>query len=70
MLRDDGFVYDDGTTSRLGENRFFVTTTTAYAASVMTHLEFCSQVLWPELGVQQGRRLDPRLHVRYHRVSD
>ncbi len=52
MLREDGFIYDDGTTSRLSENRFFMTTTTAYAAGVMTHLEFCSQVLWPELDVQ------------------
>ena len=45
-------IYDDGTTSRLGENRFFMTTTTAYAAGVMNHLEFCAQALWPELDVQ------------------
>ena len=58
MLREDGFIYDDGTTSRLGENRFFMTTTTAYAAGVMTHLEFCSQVLWPELDVQMASVTD------------
>ncbi|MDX0596213.1 sarcosine oxidase subunit alpha family protein [Sinorhizobium medicae] len=52
MLREDGFIYDDGTTSRLAENRFFMTTTTAYAAGVMNHLEFCAQVLWPELDVR------------------
>ncbi len=52
MLREDGFIYDDGTTSRLEENRFFMTTTTAYAAGVMNHLEFCAQVLWPELDVR------------------
>lgn len=52
MLREDGMIYDDGTTSRLGENRFFMTTTTAYAAGVMTHLEFCAQVLWPEMDVR------------------
>ncbi|MGL3608118.1 sarcosine oxidase subunit alpha family protein [Rhizobium sp. G187] len=52
MLREDGFIYDDGTTSRLGENRYFMTTTTAYAAGVMNHLEFCSQALWPELDVR------------------
>ncbi|WEJ37153.1 sarcosine oxidase subunit alpha [Sinorhizobium prairiense] len=52
MLREDGFVYDDGTTSQLEENRFFMTTTTAYAAGVMNHLEFCAQVLWPELDVR------------------
>ncbi|MET2832857.1 sarcosine oxidase subunit alpha [Mesorhizobium shangrilense] len=52
MLREDGFIYDDGTTSRLADDRFFMTTTTAYAAGVMTHLEFCAQVLWPELDVR------------------
>jgi sarcosine oxidase subunit alpha len=52
MLREDGFIYDDGTTSRLAEDRFFMTTTTAYAAAVMTHLEFCAQALWPDLDVR------------------
>lgn len=52
MLREDGFIYDDGTTSRLDEDRFFMTTTTAYAAGVMNHLEFCAQALWPELDVR------------------
>jgi sarcosine oxidase subunit alpha len=51
MLREDGFVYDDGTTSRLGEDRWFMTTTTAQAAGVMAHLDFCAQALWPELEV-------------------
>ena len=52
MLREDGMIYDDGTTSRLEENRFFMTTTTAYAAGVMNHLEFCAQALWPDLDVR------------------
>ncbi len=52
MLREDGCVYDDGTTSRLGERHFFMTTTTALAAGVLTHLEFCAQALWPELDVR------------------
>ncbi|MDK1374059.1 MULTISPECIES: sarcosine oxidase subunit alpha [unclassified Sinorhizobium] len=52
MLREDGMIYDDGTTSRLEENRFFMTTTTAYAAGVMNHLEFCAQALWPDLEVR------------------
>jgi sarcosine oxidase subunit alpha len=52
MLREDGFVMDDGTTSRLGVDHYFMTTTTANAAKVMQHLEFCHQVLWPELDVQ------------------
>ena len=47
MLREDGFVMDDGTTSRLAPERFFMTTTTAQAGRVMQHLEFCHQVLWP-----------------------
>jgi sarcosine oxidase subunit alpha len=52
MLREDGFVLDDGTTSRLGADRFFMTTTTANAVRVFQHLHFCHQVLWPELDVQ------------------
>ena len=52
MLREDGVVFDDGTTSRLGPDHFFMTTTTANAARVLTHLEFCHQALWPELDVQ------------------
>ena len=49
-------IYDDGTTSRLDENRYFMTTTTAYAAGVMNHLEFCAQALWPDLDVRLGLR--------------
>ncbi|TPK69397.1 sarcosine oxidase subunit alpha [Mesorhizobium sp. B2-4-19] len=52
MLREDGIVYDDGTTSRLTEDHYFLTTTTAKAGLVMQHLEFCRQVLFPELDVQ------------------
>ena len=52
MLREDGIVFDDGTTSRLAHDHFFMTTTTANAAKVMTHMEFCHQALWPELDVQ------------------
>lgn len=51
MLREDGMVFDDGTVSRLGENHFFITTTTANAPSVMAHLEFYHQCVWPELNV-------------------
>ena len=52
MLREDGFAMDDGTTARLAEDHYFMTTTTANAVKVMQHLEFCQQVLWPELDVQ------------------
>jgi len=52
MLREDGIVMDDGTTARLGPDHFLMSTTTANAAKVMQHLEFCHQVLWPKLDVQ------------------
>ena len=52
MLREDGFVLDDGTTTRLRDDHYYVTTTTVNAVKVMQHLEFCAQVLWPELDVQ------------------
>jgi glycine cleavage system aminomethyltransferase T len=51
MLREDGIVMDDGTTSRISETEFFMTTTTAQAARVMSHLEFLLQVVWPDLRV-------------------
>jgi sarcosine oxidase subunit alpha len=40
MLREDGMLLDDGTTARLGTERFLVTTTTANSAVVLEHLEF------------------------------
>ena len=52
MLREDGFALDDGTVSRLADDRFFMTTTTANAGRVFQHMQFCHQVLWPELDVQ------------------
>ncbi len=52
MLREDGMVMDDGTTARLGEDHYVMTTTTANAVLVMRHLEFCRQCLWPDLDVQ------------------
>ena len=52
MLREDGIVFDDGTTSRLGEHHYLVTTTTAKAADVLEHMEFYAQTVWPHLDVQ------------------
>jgi len=52
MLREDGFVLDDGTCSRLAPDHFFMTTTTANAERVFQHIQFCHQVLWPQLDVQ------------------
>ena len=52
MLREDGHVMDDGTTARLGENHYLMTTTTAAAGQVMRHLEFVAQVLRPDWDVR------------------
>lgn len=52
MLREDGIVFDDGTTARMGENEFVMTTTTANAVTVFRHLEYCRQCLWPDMDVQ------------------
>lgn len=52
MLREDGIVMDDGTAARLGDQHFLMTTTTANAAAVLQHLEFCHQCLWAEMDVQ------------------
>ncbi len=58
MLREDGFLFDDGTVSHLAPGHYFITTTTANAARVMSHIEFCHQALWPELDVQYGSVTD------------
>ena len=51
MLREDGYVMDDGTTARLGPDHFVMTTTTAAAGPVMRHLEYVHQCLCPDLDV-------------------
>ena len=51
MLRDDGMVLDDGTTWRLAEDDYFMTTTTAQAAPVMQFLEELLQRRWTDLKV-------------------
>ena len=51
MLRDDGMVMDDGTTWRLSETDYFMTTTTAHAAKVMVFLEELLQTRWQDLRV-------------------
>ncbi len=52
MLREDGFVFDDGTSARLSEDHYVMTTTTANATKVEQHLEHARQVTWPQLDVQ------------------
>jgi len=51
MLNEDGMVYDDGVTTRLGENHYIMTTTTGGAANVLSKLEDYLQTEWPELDV-------------------
>ena len=51
MLRDDGMVFDDGVTARLGPGHFHMTTTTGGAPRVLAWLEEWLQTEWPELEV-------------------
>ncbi|MBS0373112.1 MAG: sarcosine oxidase subunit alpha family protein [Proteobacteria bacterium] len=51
LLRDDGFVYDDGVIARLAEDRFHVTTTTGGAARVFAMMEDFLQTEWTDLSV-------------------
>jgi sarcosine oxidase subunit alpha len=51
MLGEDGMVMDDGVMARLGEQHFYLTTTTGGAAAVLAWLEAWLQTEWPELDV-------------------
>ncbi|MCR9213984.1 MAG: sarcosine oxidase subunit alpha [Proteobacteria bacterium] len=51
MCHEDGMVFDDGTTARLAEDRFLMTTTSGNAAIVLDWLEEYLQTEWPELEV-------------------
>lgn len=51
MLREDGIVRDDGTTSRLDATHYLMTTTTANAVAIMQTIERLLQVDWPDLDV-------------------
>jgi sarcosine oxidase subunit alpha len=51
MLREDGFIYDDGVVGRLAPDRFHVTTTTGGAPRVMNHMEDYLQTEFPHLKV-------------------
>jgi sarcosine oxidase subunit alpha len=51
MLREDGMLFDDGTTARLGPTHFLVTTTTANSTAVLEHLEFHLQSVCRDLDV-------------------
>jgi sarcosine oxidase subunit alpha len=51
LLREDGFVMDDGVIARLAPVRFHVTTTTGGAARVLAMMEDYRQTEWPDLKV-------------------
>jgi sarcosine oxidase subunit alpha len=51
LLREDGFIMDDGVSARLAGDRFHVTTTTGGAARVFTMMEDYLQTEWPKLDV-------------------
>ncbi len=58
MLNDDGVVLDDGTTSRISDTQYYMTTTTAQAGEVMSWLEYLLQCHWPELDVHVASLTD------------
>ena len=51
LLREDGFIYDDGVIARLAPGRFHVTTTTGGAARVLAMMEDYRQTEWNDLQV-------------------
>lgn len=51
MLREDGILFDDGTVTRLGDNHYLITTTTARAGEAWMHLENLRQAHWSDLRV-------------------
>ncbi|MBT7647745.1 MAG: sarcosine oxidase subunit alpha, partial [Rhodospirillaceae bacterium] len=51
MCRDDGMVFDDGVTARIGESRFLMSTTTGGAPAVLNWLEEWLQTEWTDLEV-------------------
>jgi len=51
LLREDGFIHDDGILARTGRDRFHVTTTTGGAARVLAMMEDYRQTEWADLEV-------------------
>jgi len=51
LLRDDGFIFDDGVVARTAVDRFHVTTTTTGAPRVLALMEDYLQTEWRELRV-------------------
>ena len=51
LLKEDGFISDDGVSARLAPDRFHLTTTTGGAARVLNMMEDYLQTEWPDLNV-------------------
>ncbi len=51
MLREDGFVFDDGTVWRIADNRFLLTSSTGGADRMATHISYVRQYLRPDFKV-------------------
>ena len=51
MLDENGMVFDDGVTARLGDQHFLMSTTTGGAARVLNWMERWLQTEWPHLKV-------------------
>ena len=51
MLKEDGFILDDGIVARMAPDRFHVTTSTGGAPRVLAHMEDYLQTEWPDLDV-------------------
>jgi sarcosine oxidase subunit alpha len=51
LLREDGFIFDDGVVARTATDRFHVTTTTGGAPRVLALMEDYRQTEWPHLNV-------------------
>ena len=51
LLKEDGFITDDGVSARLAPHRFHLTTTTGGAARVLNMMEDYLQTEWPDLNV-------------------
>ncbi|PTR10880.1 MULTISPECIES: 2Fe-2S iron-sulfur cluster-binding protein [unclassified Novosphingobium] len=51
LLREDGFITDDGVSARLAPDRFHLTTTTGGAARVLAMMEDYLQTEWSDLDV-------------------
>ncbi|WP_299193680.1 glycine cleavage T C-terminal barrel domain-containing protein [uncultured Erythrobacter sp.] len=51
LLKEDGFITDDGVSARLADDRFHLTTTTGGAPRVLNMMEDYLQTEWPDLDV-------------------